>query len=128
MLWCDDKMVTNEYSRFMKWIRLRKHDFDENLNTTAYVLKSNSTTTRSYLMSPFFKISLAMSDSFRFLQNSTRANENTTRMGKDREIIDENQAGYRLLLEFREMLKEHNERIIHGKVESSIFSNDKKIQ
>lgn len=96
------------------------------MDITSHVLKSNSTTTKAYILSPFFRLSLALSDSFRFCQNSNRTNENVVRIGEDREVIDTSLAGARLLMEFRDIIKDLNPTLTHSKIESGIYVTDTK--
>lgn len=124
VLWCDDKLASNEYFKYHRWLRMKNIDDEDDM--TAHVHKSNSSVAKAYIKSDFFKLSVAMCKSFRFLQSAERANENIVRFGADRKVIPESMAGARLLKEFKEVIQSFDTTMTTNKLESGIYINDKK--
>lgn len=67
VLWTDDQIFQPEAKRFLK--KANVGSFQQSID---FILKTRSDTTAAYLKSEFFRLSLDISKTFRFITNATR--------------------------------------------------------
>ena len=76
VLWCDDSIRKSTFQKVLTWIREKQYSDQYNTLGTQYVFRTQSIITKAYCESLFFKLSIKMSENFRFIQNLNRASEN----------------------------------------------------
>ena len=75
LLWLDDQVRT--YTHWIAWKMMRKAEMQADpLVDLRIILKNNTETTRSYMLSTFFRLSLSIGKCFKFLQTCHRQSEN----------------------------------------------------